>query len=60
MSEEKKKLAASIASESIILIGMVCLSIAAWWLHPACGMAVVGLALLVIGFGSHLNKGETK
>jgi len=45
----------SIAS-TLVIAGLVLLSVAAWLLHPAAGLAVAGVAAVCVGIGIVRSK----
>ena len=54
MTDRTELAVANIAAVS----GIVCVAVAAWWLHPSCGLAVIGVALIAIGIGTYRNKAK--
>lgn len=46
-------------SNILIVTGLACISVSAWWLHPSAGLAGIGISLFVIGYGSNA-KAKTK
>ena len=49
------RLIADQLSNVLIVVGLACVSLACWWLHPSAGLASVGVALFVIGYGSTIK-----
>ncbi|NUR03288.1 MAG: hypothetical protein HOY79_44280 [Streptomyces sp.] len=37
-------------SDVVDVAGLACLDAAAWWLHPIAGLALAGVALLLVGW----------
>lgn len=41
-------------ADGLVVIGVICIVAAAWWIHPAAGLSVLGCVL--VGFGVYLVR----
>ena len=44
--------------DALAVVGLVCVAVGCWLLHPAASFIVVGSVLVVVGIAGHFARGK--